>query len=62
MLKCHRDIQKFLGYAHFHRRFIKSFLKIVQPMTAMLIIGDKKGKIFGPFKHTPEMKEAFWRL
>jgi hypothetical protein len=60
MPECDRDIQVFLGFAHFYRRFIKGFLKIVQPMTAMLEEG-KEGKIFGPFEHTPEMKEVFQR-
>jgi hypothetical protein len=27
-----------------------------------MLKGGKEGKIFGPFKPTPEMKEAFWRL
>jgi hypothetical protein len=57
----HRDIQVFLGFANFYRRFIKSFSGIVRPMTAMLK-GGKEGKIFGPFEPTTEMKEAFRRL
>jgi hypothetical protein len=61
MLDSHRNIQVFLGFANFYRRFIKSFSWIVQPMTAMLI-GGKEGKIFGPFKPTTEMQEAFRHL
>ncbi len=57
----HRDIQVFLGFANFYRRFIKGFSKIVKPLTAMLK-GGKEGKIFGPFVLTPEMKDAFRRL
>jgi hypothetical protein len=57
----HRDIQVFLGFANFYRRFIKSFLRIVRPMTAMLK-GSKERKICGPFEPTTEMQEAFWRL
>ncbi len=61
MLDSHRDIQVFLGLANFYRRFIKKFLRIVQPMTAMLK-GGNEGKIFGPFEPTTEMQEAFWHL
>jgi hypothetical protein len=57
----HRDIQVFLGFANLYRRFIKSFSRIVRPMTAMLK-GGKEGKIFGPFGPTTEMQEAFRRL
>jgi hypothetical protein len=57
----HRDIQVFLGFVNFYRRFIISFSKIVQPMTAMLKCG-KEGKIFGPFEPTTEMQEAHRRL
>jgi hypothetical protein len=31
----HRDIQVFLGFINFYRHFLKSFLRIVQPMTAV---------------------------
>jgi hypothetical protein len=61
LLKCHCDIQVFLGFANFYRQFIKGFSIIVRPMTAMLK-GGKKGKIFSPFEPTPEMKKAFWCL
>ncbi len=57
----HRDIQVFLGFANFYRRFIKSFSRIVRPMTTMLK-GGKEGKIFEPFEPTTEMQEAFWCL
>jgi hypothetical protein len=57
----HRDIQVFLGFTNFYRRFIKSFSWIVRPMTTMLK-GSKVGKIFGPFDPTTEMQEAFQRL
>jgi hypothetical protein len=58
MPECHRDIQVFLRFANFYRRFIKDFSRIVRLMTTMLK-RDKEGKIFGPFEPTPEMKEAF---
>ena len=31
-----RDIQVFLGFANFYRRFIQGFNKIVAPLTSML--------------------------
>ncbi len=61
MPESHRDIQVFLGFTNFYRRFIKGFSRIVRPMTTMLR-GGKEGKIFGPFEPTAEMKEAFRRL
>ncbi len=61
MPKYHRDIQVFLEFNNFYRRFIKGFSKIVRPMTAMLK-GGKEGKIFSPLKPMLEMKEAFRRL
>jgi hypothetical protein len=61
MPNSHRNIQVFLGFANFYRRFIKSFPRIVRPMTAMLK-GGKEGKIFEPFEPTTEMQEAFRRL
>ena len=30
-----RDVQSFLGFANFYRRFIKGFSKIVQPLVAL---------------------------
>ena len=34
--KLTRDIQVFLGFANFYRRFIQRFSKIVAPLTSML--------------------------
>ncbi len=31
-----RDIQVFLGFANFYRRFIKGFSKIAKPLTSIL--------------------------
>ncbi len=61
MLKCHCNIQVFLRFANFYRRFMKGFSRIVQPMTTM-IKGGKECKVFGPFEPTLEMKEAFLHL
>jgi hypothetical protein len=57
----HCNIQVFLVFANFYRRFIKSFSKIVQPLTAILK-DYEEGKIVGPFQLTNEMQEAFWCL
>ena len=35
-LKSIRDIQVFLGFANFYRRFIQGFSKIAMPLTSML--------------------------
>jgi hypothetical protein len=61
MPESHCNIQVFLGFANFYRRFMKGFSRIVQPMTARLR-GGNEGKILGPFVPTTEMKEVFWRL
>jgi hypothetical protein len=58
MPECNCDIQVFLEFSDFYRRFIKGFSRIVRPMTAILK-GGKEGKTFGPFKPTLKMKEAF---
>jgi hypothetical protein len=58
MPKCQCNVQVFLGFANFCRRFIKGFSRIVRPMTSMLKRG-KEGKIFGPCEPRPEMKKAF---
>jgi hypothetical protein len=61
MPNSHLDIQVFLGFANFYRRFIKSLLRILQSRTTMLD-GGKEGQIFRPFKPTTLIQEAFWRL
>jgi hypothetical protein len=49
------DIQSFLGFARYYRRFIEGFLKISKPMTEMLE-KDKK------FKWTPACEASFQEL
>jgi hypothetical protein len=39
---CVRDIQVFLGFANFYRRFVEGYSRIVVPVTSLL----KKGKKF----------------
>jgi transposase InsO family protein len=50
-----KDIQSFLGFANFYRRFIYGFSKLAAPLTAL----TKKDK---PFKWTPECEKAFESL
>ncbi len=57
----HRDIQVFLGFANFYRRFISPFSKIAKPMTDMLK-GGKNGRFTGLFVPTPVMKQSFQQL
>jgi hypothetical protein len=46
------DIQSFLGFAGYYRRFIKGFLKISKPMTDLL----KKDK---KYEWTPACEASF---
>ena len=50
--KCVKDVQGFLGFANFFRRFIKDFAKLASYFTA-LIRKDKE------FQWTPIQKTAF---
>ncbi len=52
------QVQQFLGFANFYRRFIYQYSKIVAPITDLLL-GSIKGKKMGPFKFTEEAKAAF---
>jgi hypothetical protein len=36
VLKTFRDIQVFLGFCNFYRRFIRNYSRIVLPLTALL--------------------------
>ena len=56
-----RDIQVFLGFTNFYRRFIKSYSKITLPLTDLLK-GMEKGKKTGPFRLTDEAVSAFYNL
>ncbi len=58
---CHRNIQVFLGFANFYRRFISSFSRLSKPMIDM-VIGGKNGRFLGPFLPTPAMKQSFVEL
>jgi hypothetical protein len=51
-----RDIQSFLGFANFYRRFIFGFSKVNHPLTE-LTKGDKKD-----WQWTPAIETAFVNL
>ena len=59
--KNHRDVQVFLGFANFYRRFIDGFSRIVTALTTLLK-GGKRGKFDGQFTFTTEAKESFEKL
>ena len=56
-----REIQTFLGFANFYRRFICAFSTVAAPLTAMLK-GSKTGKFSGLFTITAEASQAFRTL
>ena len=56
-----RDIQAFVGFANFYRRFIRDFSTVAAPLTSMLK-GGKAGKFTGAFKLTEEAAQAFREL
>lgn len=47
-----KDVQAFLGFANFYRRFIQGFSRLAYPLTQL----TKKDQ---PFKWTPKCQEAF---
>jgi len=50
------DVQCFLGFANFYRRFIKDYTKVVTPLTRMT---KKEGGKYVPFVWGPEQQAAF---
>ena len=56
--KSFRDIQVFLGFTNFYRRFIQGYSRVLQPLTEILK-GIEKGKKSGTFLLTPEALVAF---
>jgi RNase H-like domain found in reverse transcriptase/Reverse transcriptase (RNA-dependent DNA polymerase)/Integrase zinc binding domain/Integrase core domain/Chromo (CHRromatin Organisation MOdifier) domain len=59
--KSFHDIQVFLGFTNFYRRFIFRYSAITAPMTDLLK-GMEKGKKKGPFEWTAEASQAFRAL
>ena len=56
-----KDIQVFLGFTNFYRRFIAGYSKVCRPLTDLLK-GMERGRKDGPFFLTSEAREAFYRL
>ena len=59
--RTYREVQVFLGFANFYRRFVKSYSSVVAPMTG-LMKGAKAGKQTGPFVWGVEQQGAFDQL
>src|SRR5437868_11426355 len=57
----YREIQVFLGFTNFYRRFIANYSKIATPLTALLK-GSKNGKKTGPYILMKEVKDVFRKL
>jgi hypothetical protein len=61
VLKTFRDIQVFLGFCNFYRRFIRNYSRIALPLTALLK-GSKNGRKLGQVNLTLVERLAFRRL
>lgn len=59
--KTFREVQVFLGFANFYRRFIGSYSRIAEPLTG-LMKGSQKGKQTGPFAWGRAQDTAFEQL
>ena len=59
--KSFHDLQVFLGFANFYRRFIEGYSRVVKPLTDMLK-GMQAGRKHGPFEWTESQKTAFAAL
>lgn len=59
--KSYYDVQSFLGFCNFYRRFIQNYSRIALPLTS-LMKGSKNGRKPGPVKFTLTEKLAFRRL
>ena len=59
--QCLKDVQSFLGFSNFYRRFIAGYSRLVAPLTS-LARGAVKGKQVGEFYWTYEAQQAFESL
>ena len=59
--KTYREVQVFLGFANFYRRFIHRYSSIAAPLTGLLK-GSKDGKKSGPLQWSDGAKVAFRTL
>lgn len=57
----YHDIQVFLGFANFYRRFIEGYSRVAHPLTSCLK-GSKNGKKQGPFELSEAAEQAFRNL
>ena len=53
--KCRREVQQFLGFANYYRRFVKDFATIAKPLHRLT---EKTTE----FKWTKECQDAFEKL
>jgi len=53
------DVQCFLGFANFYRRFIKDYSKVVMPLTSLT---KKEGGKYIPFMWSSDQQAAFDQL
>ena len=53
-----KEVQIFLGFVNFYRRFIAGFSHIARPLSGLLK-GSKDGKTFGTWKWGPDQETAF---
>ena len=59
--KTRRELQVFLGFANFYRRFVHAFSKIARPLNNLLK-GGKRSRTHTPFELTESAKQAFREL
>jgi hypothetical protein len=59
--RSYRDVQIFIGFANFYRRFIHRYSRIIAPLTG-LFKGSKKGVQKAPWQWPPECEKAFTKI
>ena len=59
--RTYQEVQVFLGFANFYRRFIRHYSKIVKPLTGLLK-GSQKGKKNGPLVWGDCEEQAFHQV
>ncbi|GAB7357799.1 hypothetical protein MBLNU459_g0615t2 [Dothideomycetes sp. NU459] len=59
--KSYHDVQVFLGFCNFYRRFIRAYSRIAAPLTGLLV-GSKDGRKAGPLEWTDDAANAFRTL
>jgi RNase H-like domain found in reverse transcriptase/Reverse transcriptase (RNA-dependent DNA polymerase)/Integrase zinc binding domain/Chromo (CHRromatin Organisation MOdifier) domain len=57
----YHDVQVFLGFANFYRRFIEGYARVASPLSSLLK-GSHNGKKSGPFIWNQDADVAFRRL